>query len=55
MNSATVLAGNDGVTSITFGVRIRPATGAMSRMKLKLRFLYSVALMPLAGFTSSMV
>ena len=55
MNSATVLAGNEGVTSITFGVRIRPATGATSRMKLKLRFLYSVALMPWAGFTSSMV
>jgi hypothetical protein len=36
MNSATVLAGNDGVTSITLGVRTRPATGAISRMTLKL-------------------
>ena len=55
MNSATVFAGNEFVTSITLGARTRPATGAMSRMKLKLRFLYSVALMPLAGLTSSIV
>src|SRR6266576_1927639 len=30
MNSGTVLAGNDGPTSITLGTRMRPATGAMS-------------------------
>ena len=27
MNSATVLAGTDGLTSITFGTRMKPATG----------------------------
>ena len=55
MNSLTVFTGKPLVTSITLGVRTRPATGAMSRMKLNFRSLYSVALMPLAGFTSSMV
>jgi len=35
MNSATVLAGTDGLTSITFGTRMIPATGAVSPMKLK--------------------
>ncbi len=39
MNSATVFAGKEGVTSITLGVRTSPATGAMSRMKLNARFL----------------
>jgi hypothetical protein len=39
MNSATVFAGNEVVTSITLGERMRPATGAMSRTKLKGRFL----------------
>src|SRR6266705_1224755 len=39
MNSATVLAGKELVTSITFGVLTSPATGAMSRMKSKGRFL----------------
>jgi hypothetical protein len=34
MNSGTVLAGTEGCTSMTMGTRIRPATGAMSRMKL---------------------
>ena len=36
MNSGTVLAGTDGFTSMTLGTRIMPATGAMSRMRLKL-------------------
>jgi hypothetical protein len=36
MKSGTVLAGSDGVTSMTTGVRLSHATGAMSRMKLKL-------------------
>ena len=38
MNSGTVLAGTEGLTSITLGTRTMPATGAMSRMKLKLSF-----------------
>src|SRR3982074_1649187 len=32
MNSATVLAGNDGWTTRTFGTRLMLATGAISRM-----------------------
>src|SRR5262245_22161607 len=47
MNSGTVLAGNEGLTSMTPAVRDRLATGAMSLMKLKLRFSYSVALIAL--------
>ena len=38
MNSGTVLAGNDGLTTITSGARMIVATGAMSRTKLKLSF-----------------
>jgi len=36
MNSGTVLAGNDGWTTMTLCSRLMLATGAMSRMKLKL-------------------
>jgi hypothetical protein len=36
MNSSTVLAGIDGWTTTTPGVRVMLATGAMSRTKLKL-------------------
>jgi hypothetical protein len=36
MNSGTVLAGTNGLTNITLGERAMLATGAMSRMKLKL-------------------
>ena len=36
MNSGTVLAGTDRLTSKTFARRMMGATGAMSRMKLKL-------------------
>ena len=36
MNSGTVLAGTDGLTTMTMGTRMMLATGAMSRMKLKL-------------------
>src|SRR6516165_9432339 len=36
MNSGTVLAGNDGLTSMTSGVRAMLATGVVSRMKLKI-------------------
>src|SRR5262245_18762969 len=36
INSGTVLAGTDGFTSIRLGNRTMPATGAMSRIKLKL-------------------
>src|SRR5262249_48985482 len=39
MNSETDFAGNDTGTSITLGERIKPATGAMSRMKLNGKFL----------------
>ena len=34
MNSATVLAGTEGCTSMTFGPFARPATGTMSSRKL---------------------
>src|SRR5271168_2192283 len=44
MNSETVLTGTNGLTSITYGTRINPATGAMSPMKLKLSLSWSVAL-----------
>ena len=37
MNSDTVFAGTEGCTTMTLGTRIRPAIGAMSRMKSKLR------------------
>jgi hypothetical protein len=36
MNSRTVFVENDGFTSMTKGTRMTLATGAMSRMKLKL-------------------
>jgi hypothetical protein len=38
MNSGTDLAGTEEFTTMTFGVRIMPTTGRMSRMKLKLSF-----------------
>src|SRR5262249_15439398 len=38
MSSGMVRAGKDICATITFGTRIRPATGVMSRRKLKLRF-----------------
>jgi hypothetical protein len=39
MNSGTVFAGTEGFTSMTKGERSMLATGAMSRMTLKLRLL----------------
>jgi hypothetical protein len=36
INSGMVLAGTDGFTTMRVGNRTMPATGAMSRMKLKL-------------------
>jgi hypothetical protein len=54
MNSGTVLAGTDRLTSITSGTRLMLATGAMSRMKLKLSFSNKVALTVTdAGISSS--
>src|SRR5215472_7179556 len=49
MNSGMLLAGTDGFTTMTFGKRTMAATGAMSRMKLKLRLSYSVALIALGA------
>src|SRR5881397_2449426 len=49
MNSGTVFAGTDGCTSITFGTRMRPATGAMSRTKVKLSFTFVRDIAPVAG------
>ena len=40
---------------MTLDVRMMPATGAMSRMKLKLSCSYSVALMALVGLIISSV
>ena len=37
INSGTVLAGTDGFTSMTKGVRMMPATGAMSRPNFKIK------------------
>ena len=54
-NSATLFAGKLGGTTMTLGVRTNPATGAISRMKLNGRFLYKVALIPLAGLTNNIV
>ena len=44
INSGTVLAGNNGCTTIMCGARVMLATGTISRMKSKLGFSYSVAL-----------
>src|SRR6516165_9221739 len=44
MNSGTVLTGTEGCTSMAKGSRAMLATGAMSRMKLKLRLSQRVAL-----------
>jgi hypothetical protein len=52
MNSATVLAGDDGFTAMMNGARSMLATGTMSRMKLKLSLSYSVALNAFASATS---
>ena len=43
-----VLAGTDGFTTTTVGTTIMPATGAMSRMKLKLSFSSRVELVAFA-------
>jgi hypothetical protein len=48
MNSATVVTGREGLTSITRGNRTRPATGAMSRRKLKGSRSYRLGLIALA-------
>src|SRR3954451_5360012 len=45
MISFTFFAGTLLFTTITFGTRIRPPTGAMSLTKLHDRFLYSVAVL----------
>src|SRR5512140_525013 len=50
MNSWMVLAGKFLGTVITFGTRVMPPTGTMSLRKTNDRFLYSVALIALAGF-----
>ena len=55
MNSGTVLAGNDGLTSMISGVRAMLATGIVSRIKLNLRLSYSVALMALLDVAISKV
>jgi hypothetical protein len=47
MNSGIVLAGNDRCTTTTLDVRMMPATGAMSPIKLKLSLSYKVALLAL--------
>ena len=45
MNSATFVAGTYLFTVITFGTRLKDATGATSRTKLNFRLAYSEALM----------
>src|SRR2546430_1091284 len=49
MNSVTVLAGTDGLTTMTLGSRLIAATVAMSRMKLELSFSISGALLVSRG------
>src|SRR5215471_21286121 len=51
MNSGTVLAGNDGCTTMTVDTLAILATGAMSRIKLKLSLSYDVALVALSEVT----
>ena|SRR5215471_896094 len=46
-----VLTGSDRFTETMLGTRMMPATGAMSRMKLNLRFSKSVALLAFAVVT----
>jgi hypothetical protein len=48
INSGTVFPGTDGWVTMTRGSRLILATGAMSRMKLKLSLSYSVALIAFA-------
>ena len=55
MNSATVLTGTSGFTSITLVSCMVPATGTLSRMKSNGRLSYSEALMALLGPTKPMV
>src|SRR5262245_35613180 len=54
-NSDSVLAGTDGCTTMTLGRRTMLATGAMSRMKLKLSLAYKLALTAFGRPTSSNV
>jgi DNA-binding transcriptional LysR family regulator len=49
MNSGTVLAGTDGFITMTWNSRVIVATGAMSRITLKLSLSCSVALIAAAG------
>jgi tripartite-type tricarboxylate transporter receptor subunit TctC len=53
MNSGTVLAETDGLSSMTNGARMTAATGAMSRMKLKLSLSYSVRALAVTTTTRS--
>jgi len=55
MNSSTVFTGNTGLTSVIFGKRTIPATGAMSRMKSYGRSLYSVVLTALGKLSKNSV
>src|SRR5262244_1518354 len=55
MSSGTVVAGTDGFTTMTLGTRVNPATGAISRMKLKLSLLYRVVLTAFVVVTKSSV
>ncbi len=55
MNCGTVVTGSDGLTTMTSGTRKMPATGAMSRTKLKLRLSYRVSLIALAAMAVSSV
>src|SRR5262249_11114930 len=51
INSATVVAGTDGCASNTNGYQASPATGAISRLKLKLSFSYNEVLIAFAEVT----
>jgi len=51
INSATVVAGTDGCASNTNGYQASPATGAISRLKLKLSFSYNEVLIAFAAVT----
>src|ERR1019366_7861252 len=55
MNSGTALAGIDGFTTITNGLRLMPATGAASRTKLKFSLSSSIVEITFAAVTRARV
>jgi len=55
MNSGTVFDGTERFATIGSGTRVMLATGAMSRLRLKLSFSYNEVLIAFAAVTRSSV